>query len=153
MIEAFLFVRTRLAACVKEKIKGAEVYSKACPLFAPLVEEGMEDDDVTYTMIEKYLGGLKGRIDTLVLGCTHYPLLSREIKRYFDGDGVTLVDPAVETAIEVNDILLEGEAMGEGANNVVEYYVSQSPEHFKKLGEKFLGEKIENIQQINLEEY
>lgn len=138
---------------IKEKIEGATVYSKACPLFAPLVEEGMEDDEVTYTMVEKYLGELKGRIDTLVLGCTHYPLLSREIKRYFEGNGVTLVDPAVETAIEVNDILFETDALGEGTDNHVEYYVSQSPEHFKKLGETFLGEKIENIQQINLEEY
>jgi len=135
---------------IKEDIDGAVVYSKACPLFAPLVEEGMVDDNVTYTMIDKYLRELRGKIDTLILGCTHYPLLAGEIKKYLLDDDVVLVDPAQETAVEVYEILFEEGRLGEGGDTTVEYFVSQSPEHFKNLGEAFLGEKIEGVKQINL---
>ncbi len=140
---------------ILEAIDGSVVYSKACPLFAPLVEEGMVDDSITYAIIDKYLRVFKGKkIDTLILGCTHYPILAREIKKYLLDEDIILVDPAAETALEVYEVLFEGKLLAERKENLeIEYFVSQSPEHFKNLGESFLGSKIVNIKQINLEEY
>ena len=83
------------------------VIGKACPLFCPLVEEGLLEDRITDDMIDRYLSEIKPyNVDSLVLGCTHYPLLFNPIKRYM-GDGVTLINPAYETAKELKQILDE----------------------------------------------
>src|SRR6185369_17567213 len=78
-----------------------EVYSRACPLFVPLVEEGWTDNAVVEMTVKAYLGSFKqSGIDTLILGCTHYPLLKKAIRKYL-GNTVRLVDSAEETAKEV----------------------------------------------------
>jgi glutamate racemase len=80
---------------------GLEIYTRACPLLVPLAEEGWVDGDVPRSVVETYLGSLRrSGIDTLVLGCTHYPLLRQVIAEAM-GDGVALVDSAEETAREV----------------------------------------------------
>ncbi len=90
---------------LKEADGGVEVYSRACPLFVPLVEEGWTDNDVVEMTVKAYLGSLKqSGIDALILGCTHYPLLKKAI-REFIGSGVRLVDSAEETAREVEAAL------------------------------------------------
>ena len=87
--------------------KDAQVMGRACPLFVPLVEEGWIKDPVTVAVAERYLQPFKeSDIDTLILGCTHYPLL-RSTVREIMGEGVNLVNPAYETAVELRRLLAE----------------------------------------------
>ena len=128
-----------------------EVFGLACPLFVPLVEEGWTEGAITTLIAAKYLEGLKDKgIDTVVLGCTHYPLLKKVIAEVL-GEGVRLIDSAVETACEIRDTLkmlgLNSERKG---NSLREFFVTDSPERFLKVSEKFLGQKIENIKKIEV---
>lgn len=109
---------------LKEADAAVEVYSRACPLFVPLVEEGWTDNDVVETTVNAYLGSLKqSGIDTLILGCTHYPLLKKVIRKFM-GSNVRLVDSAEETAKEVESALKKG---GLTRKTVRPYTVSSSP--------------------------
>ena len=111
-----------------------ETFSQACPLFVPLVEEGLfsADCEITRLTAEHYLSCLREKgIDTLILGCTHYPVMAEAIARALPG--VTLISSGAESARRLNETgLLTG---GGGA----EYYVSDSPEHFAALASRFLG--------------
>lgn len=133
---------------LKDADSEIEVYSRACPLFVPLVEEGWIDNDVVQMTVEAYLGSLKqSGIDTLILGCTHYPLLKKTIRKYL-GSRVRLVDSAEETAKEV-EALLKKRAMarkaGRGAHG---FFVTDAPDRFVKVGRRFLGEKVESAVRI-----
>lgn len=125
-----------------------EVYSRACPLFVPLVEEGWTDNGVVDMTVKAYLESLKqSGIDTLILGCTHYPLLKKAIRKYM-GSGVRLVDSAEEVAKEVA-ALLKRSAMsrktGKGSHG---FFVTDAPDRFIKVGRRFLGEKVESAVRI-----
>lgn len=133
--------------------KDVEVKSVACPLFVPLVEEGMIDDEVTKMVIGRYLEAFKGKVDSLVLGCTHYPLLENEIREYLRETDIQVVNPAIEVALELKDLLKVRRQLSEDAKGTYEFYVSDSPKHFKELGEMFLGDEIERVEKINLEDY
>lgn len=127
------------------------IFTKACPLFVPLAEEGWTSNDVAYLTVEHYLGGFKKEaIDTLVLGCTHYPLLKTIISKVM-GKNVRLIDSAIETASETKEILrknnMEKKSKGKPLR---EFYVTDAPKKFINIGEKFLEHKIENIQKIDL---
>ncbi len=118
-----------------------EVRSLACPLFVPLAEEGWTDNDVAALTAEKYLSSLRGSgIDTLVLGCTHYPLLKQVISRAV-GPGIALIDSATETAKEVAAVLdrLNWKGKGEG---IRKFYVTDTPTRFEKIGKRFLGDSL-----------
>ncbi|MCX7793296.1 MAG: glutamate racemase [Thermodesulfovibrionales bacterium] len=129
-----------------------QVFSKACPLFVPLVEEGWFTGEVTRLVTETYLGELKVKgIDTLILGCTHYPLLKDIISEVM-GSEITLIDSAQETAKVVKKILEMYDLQNNSAHGNYTFYVTDSPERFVHVGEKFLGEKIENIEKIVLKE-
>lgn len=134
---------------IKPKI---EVISKACPLFVPLVEEGILEGSIAELVIERYLKELKNSgIDTLILGCTHYPLLKKTIQRYMEE--IILVDSAQETAKEVKKILsTQGLLNKKDTPGCKTFYVTDSPERFKKIGEIFLNCDINNIFKISLEE-
>ncbi|MEW6052316.1 MAG: glutamate racemase [Nitrospirota bacterium] len=126
-----------------------EVFGLACPLFVPLVEEGWTEGQIATMIARQYLHGIRDKgIDTVVLGCTHYPLLKQVIADVM-GDGVTLIDSAVETSREIRLIL---DALGlrkDGAGTPSrEFFVTDSADRFLKVGEKFLGRKIENIAQV-----
>jgi len=129
------------------------IYSKACPLFVNLAEEGWWDNEITKMVAEEYLKELKqAQIDTLVLGCTHYPLLSNIIREVM-GDGVVLVSSAEELAIALKE-LLQKENLQSGSENVIyRYYTSDSVEKFKRLGEMILGKELSNIERVDLENY
>ncbi len=100
---------------------GLEVYSKACPLFVPLVEEGLLDGELTQMVVSMYLGELKDRgIDTLILGCTHYPLLRPAIEKFLPG--VYVVDSSEAVARE-----LEGLVCNEGEGDVELFFTDRSP--------------------------
>ncbi len=119
------------------------VYGKACPLFVPLVEEGWIYDTVTHEVARRYLSDFQGKnVDSLVLGCTHYPLLRnliRDVVQEVLGAGVTLINPAVETARCLKQ-LLTGNDLLSGSEDVPEhtFYVSDSAEKFRALANSIL---------------
>lgn len=128
---------------------------KPCPLFVPLVEEGWTDDDITVSVAERYLTPLKNEgIDTLVLGCTHYPLLKRVIQKVM-GDGVKLIDSAEETALEVREVL-ERIKMEQnyfhplmGGLPSRRYFVTDISPRFEEQGSRFLEMKIPAVEKID----
>ena len=125
-----------------------EVYSRACPLFVPLVEEGWTDNAVVEMAIKAYLGSLKqSGIDTLILGCTHYPLLKKAIRKFM-GPGVRLVDSAEETASEVAAVLKKGASWRKAGKGIHSFFVTDAPERFVKVGRRFLGENVESAVRI-----
>ncbi len=127
---------------------GLEVYTRACPLFVPLAEEGWIDGPVARGAVETYLASLrKSGIDTLILGCTHYPLL-RPLIADVMGPEVTLVDSAEETAREVTALLAaRGLARGGGAGTT-SFFVTDVPDRFIRIGQRFLGARVESAVRI-----
>ncbi len=125
--------------------EGSEVVAQVCPLFVPLAEEGWVDDDIARAVAERYLARLRDAgIDTLVLGCTHYPLLRKVIADTM-GPSVTLVDSAAETAVETNQLLQTkglAEADGGGA---IEILLSDLTPAFADVGSRFLGRSLDDI--------
>jgi glutamate racemase len=133
---------------LKSADPNVEVYSRACPLFVPLVEEGWTDNAVVEMTVQVYLGSLKqSGIDTLVLGCTHYPLLKKAIRKFM-GSGVRLVDSAEETAQEVHSLLRKGTSAKKSSRGVHSFFVTDAPDRFIKVGRRFLGEKVESAVRI-----
>jgi glutamate racemase len=125
-----------------------EIYTRACPLFVPLAEEGWVDNDVARSTAAVYLTSLKrSGIDTLVLGCTHYPLLAGVIGGVM-GDKVTLVDSARTTADTVRDTLIRyGLARRSGAGSV-SFFVTDVPDRFIKVGGRFMGQTVDSAVRI-----
>lgn len=134
---------------IKGLDRSIEVFGLACPLFVPLVEEGWTEGNIATLIAKQYLDSIKGRgIDTIVLGCTHYPLLKRVIAEVM-GEGVRLIDSAVETSREIKTILEVLSLHREQKDPALrEFFVTDSPERFLKVGENFLGQKIEHIEKI-----
>ncbi|HUI46981.1 MAG TPA: glutamate racemase [Nitrospirota bacterium] len=136
---------------IKRLAPDVEVHSLACPLFVPLAEEGWTDNDVAQLIASKYLAPLrKTGIDTLVLGCTHYPLFKAVITRAVDPD-IRLIDSATETAKEVEDVLdkLKWRIEGPG-EGVRKFYVTDLPSRFEKIGKRFLGDSLHHAQQVRV---
>ena len=131
-----------------------EVVGKACPLFVPLVEEGMLDDDVTKEMATRYLKELQNQnIDSLILGCTHYPLLRKMVGKIM-GPNVCLVNPAYETAVGLRDMLAEtGLSADENASPKYEFYVSDDPLKFKEFANTIMPVDIGIVRELNIETY
>ncbi len=134
----------------------ATVIGKACPLFVPLVEEGFAKHRVTEEIIDYYLASLlETDIDSLILGCTHYPLLRSRIREYV-GDRITLVNPAYETAMDLKKLLENSnmENTGEGQEHAsYSFYVSDAADKFKQFANSILPYDIETTKQIHIEEY
>lgn len=133
---------------ILEKIRG-KIISKSCPLFVPLAEEGLTDNHITLSIIDYYLHDMKKQnIDTLILGCTHYPLLKKSLQYYF-GDNVKIIDSAYFTARELKKVIIDQKM--DNNDDVIgsdRFFVTDSIESFKKTGNLFLGKEIENIQHI-----
>jgi len=130
-----------------------EVESIACPLLVPLVEEGWESEDVTKEILSEYLSPLIDKnIDTLILGCTHYPILKPLIQEIVS-DKVKLIDSAEASAAELERILNEKglNAANEESSIEHEYYVSDFPFKFKETAERFLGSKLPEVGLISLD--
>lgn len=137
-----------------KKINGEiEVVTRACPLFVPLAEEGWVDNEVARLTARIYLQELKeAGVDTLVLGCTHYPLLKGTIAEIM-GDGVKLVDSAEETARTVAETLSAGNLLrpaSEKGNH--HYFVTDIPAGFIRVGNRFLGGRLGDVYQVDLED-
>ena len=130
------------------------VVTKACPLFVPLVEEGLIDDRITEDMVSRYLREFKQYdIDSLILGCTHYPLLINPIQR-FVGDKVTLVNPAYEVAKTLKQMLAQRDmAASEDHTAKYEYYVSDMADQFLSFADKVLPCRVDQVQPVDIENY
>lgn len=131
----------------------AKIYEKACPLFVPLAEEGWIDHKSTELIAKEYLTELKEKqIDSLILGCTHYPILAHVIQKVV-GKNVKLIDSGNPAAKLVEDYLngrgLRNQSVQHG---VAEFYVSDVPTKFKEIAERFLGRKLTHLHKVELEE-
>lgn len=137
---------------IRKLLPSAEIIGVACPLFVPIVEEGWENSDVAYMTARKYLIELKEHnIDTLVLGCTHYPVLRYTIDKAMEGK-VTLVNPAYETAKAVKAILKEKNLLSSKIDGGEQkFYVSDDPEKFKRIGGNIIRQEIVSIEKIDIE--
>jgi glutamate racemase len=125
-----------------------EVYTRACPLFVPLAEEGWVDNDIARQTAALYLASLAtSGIDTLILGCTHYPLLAGTIGEFL-GAGVALVDSAEATAEEVRDHLVQHGLARSAGRGGASFFVTDVPERFVRVGQRFLGERVESAVRI-----
>lgn len=142
---------------ITELNQDCTVYGKACPLFVPLVEEGLWQDPVTDEIARRYLAELIDiDIDTLILGCTHYPLIRSALGRIMGG-GVTLVNPAYETAIELRQMLAERDMLNDEkpslGRNQYQFYVSDKAEKFVRFANSIIKYGILSAKAVNIEEY
>jgi len=124
----------------------ASVIGQACPLFVPLAEEGWIDHKATEMIAREYLFPLKlQKIDTLVLGCTHYPILEKVIRSVFDTT-ITLIDSGEATTVNVERVLNENNLLNPSSiKGNVQFYVSDIPYRFAEIGERFLGQKLGRV--------
>lgn len=121
------------------------VVSMTCPLFVSLVEEGWENHKITELVIEEYLGSMRNNnIDTLVLGCTHYPILKKKIGNYM-GNHVKLVDSAETISFQLNNILPEPETSSQGKDF---FYVSDNEEKFQQIASRILHREITSLVKV-----
>ena len=127
------------------------ITARACPLLVPLVEEGWTDAEATGIIAREYLAPMSAaHIDTLVLGCTHYPLLKPLIARIL-GDNVRLIDSARETAAETGRVLdAQSLRADESATPRHRFIASDAPQQFLELGQRFLGSAIERVETLTL---
>ena len=142
---------------IRELNKQVTIYGKACPLFVPLVEEGLWQDPVTDEIAKRYLTELIDiDIDTLILGCTHYPLIRSTLGRIM-GEKVTLVNPAYETARELKELLIEKNILNDESprlgENQYQFYVSDGAEKFKTFANSIIKYGILSEKTINIEQY
>ncbi|HDH34124.1 MAG TPA: glutamate racemase [Nitrospirae bacterium] len=136
---------------LKQLIPDVDITARACPLFVPLVEEGWTDGNIARNIVRTYLKSLRRhKVDTLVLGCTHYPLLKDLIGEYM-GEETVLIDSAVETAKETERVLKsEGIMNSGGRTGKRRFYVTDSPARFRTVGQRFLGEGITDIDLVDI---
>jgi len=129
---------------------GVRVYSQACPLFVPLVEEGWLDHPVTRMTAQEYLRPvLAEEVGSLVLGCTHYPLL-KPLLREVAGAGVRLIDSAVTTAeLAAASLQASGLAQTAGGAARYRYVVTDVPLRFQTIGERFLGRSLGEVERVD----
>ena len=142
---------------IQENNPEVQVLGKACPLFVPLVEEGLWEDPVTDEIARRYLTELIDvGIDTLILGCTHYPMIRSTVGKIM-GNQVTLVNPAYETARELKELLrekgLESEHRPGLGTELYRFFVSDAADKFQKFANSILTYGILSAKVINIEEY
>ncbi len=126
----------------------AEIYTRACPLLVPLVEEGWTDNDIAERTVTHYLESLKASgIDTLLLGCTHYPLLRGMFERVM-GPRVKMVDSAIATAGAVGEKLKELKLARRDGGGAQSFFVTETPERFVRVGRRFIGPRVESAVRI-----
>jgi glutamate racemase len=131
----------------------SEVSAQPSPLLVPLVEEGWLDHPITESIVREYTAPLiREGIDTLVLGCTHYPLLKPVFRRVL-GEGVTLVDSAEATSLKVMEILAEKDMASDCVNGANSFYVSDIPLKFQEIAQRFLHGAIPLVTQIQVGEH
>ncbi|MCQ8211108.1 glutamate racemase [Cetobacterium somerae] len=144
---------TAKSGVYEKAIKGLnpkyDVFQKGCDLLCPMIEKGWESSEKNTEILKSYINQLPDEIDTLILGCTHYPLIREEIEKVVDKK---IVDPAEETAMhvlfELNRLALKkGVKKSRKEKISIDYFITGDVNKFKEVGERFLGEKLSNIYQ------
>ncbi len=143
-------IRSKAYSCEISNInKDCQVFSRACPLLVPLAEEGWKDHPVTTLTIKEYLNPLLDEeIDTLVLGCTHYPILKESIQKVV-GNNIVLVDSAEAISQQLYEILPDKENEGTGENH---FFVSDNEDKFRQIASRILNTKISKLIKVKLGE-
>ncbi|OGX40696.1 MAG: glutamate racemase [Omnitrophica WOR_2 bacterium RIFCSPLOWO2_01_FULL_41_12] len=134
---------------IRQLDRQVKVISVACPLFVPFVEEGWLSGKVVLEVARTYLKPLKNAgVDTVILGCTHYPLLKPIIKKVL-GKDVNLIDSAKQVAIEVKEILAQDGLLNKSGRSKHKFYVSDNPQWFSSLARRFLGRPVRGVSKVN----
>ena len=125
----------------------AKVFQEGCPEFCPMIEKGWETYSNRQKILKEHMQNLPSSSDTLILGCTHYPIIKNDIEKFFKGN---IVDPAKETAIQLNDLLISKNIKNSSSDtgNII-FFVSGDLNKFKTIAEKFLNFPIHSIHQVN----
>lgn len=130
---------------------GIKLYSRACPLLVPLAEEGWTDNEIARLTLKSYLDDLKDKkLDSIILGCTHYPLFRDGIAEILNESHTKIIDSAESIALMATEMLSEKKMLKTDGVGSFECYVSDKPQRFQQLAERFLGEKINRIEIVNL---
>src|SRR5512135_175073 len=126
-----------------------KVFSQACPMFVPIVEEGWVNDGIASSVAEKYLAPLRARgVDTLILGCTHYPLLKKKIQKVM-GKGVILIDSAQQVAQQTRQVLVEEGLLNKNSRRGKHrYFVSDEVNIFTNVAKRFLGKPLGEVRKV-----
>ncbi len=127
------------------------VFEKACPLFVPLAEEGFTEGKIPELIAEHYLRDIKNRVDTIILGCTHYPILMNVIRNVV-GEDIRLIDPAKAVADEVYEFLKNTDSLPEEGRGSLDLYLTDIPPHYHSLLNIFLGFTPDTIEKVDLKE-
>lgn len=137
---------------IKKMYPDFEVCEIACPRFVPLVESGRLNGEEVRKAVREYIGPLLERgIDTLVLGCTHYPFLVPAIKE-FAGKDIIIVDPSCETIAEIHEVLSQtGMINDDSSRTFHRFYVSGNDDSFYKVGKSLMGDILEKVHKVNLD--
>lgn len=123
--------------------KNLTITQEGCPEFCPMIESGWENHSDRYEVLRSHIEQLSKSADTLILACTHYPIIREDIEKYFSGN---IVDPAKETALELYSLLKLNDAFNTSSKKgKVDFFVSGDKKIFKQIAEKFLGFEIQNI--------
>ncbi len=154
VIGTYATINNKAYSSQLKKLNGKiKVFEKACPLFVPLAEEGWLDHKATHLIAREYLEEFKEHeIDTLILGCTHYPILTETISKVV-GKKVKLINSGLPASYILKNYL-EGRGIRSQSVQIGyhEFYVSDVPAKFKNIAERFLGRKIDNLNKIDLED-
>lgn len=129
------------------------IFEKACPLFVPLAEEGLIDHPATKLIAEEYLSPLvEKKVDTLILGCTHYPILANVIQQVMS-NSVKLIDSGIAASVEVENYL-NARGIKNDSHNIgrTEFYVSDIQTKFKEVATRFLGSPVDKIHHVDIDE-
>ena len=148
------------AEAIMRATSRAEVFQKACPLFVALAEEDWRDEPETFSIAKKYLKKIvQAKVDALVLGCTHYPIL-REVIQKIVGESVTLIDSGEATAQEVRQLLGEKNLANKNSpphkmtrrlcDDLDHFYVTDAADRFARVAERFLGVKPAKLEAIEV---
>jgi len=139
------------AKTINELNSDIQVYSQACPLLVPLVEEGWLNHSITKQVLEVYLRPLvEKKMDSIILGCTHYPLLKQTIKRVLPNT-IRIVDSAEVVALDLKEMLTNKKLRNQTVVPQYQYFLTDLPKQFQKIGERFLGAPIDPLEIVSLE--
>ncbi|SMO66517.1 glutamate racemase [Fodinibius sediminis] len=135
---------------IREYNGGVKITSKACPMLVPLAEEGWTDNDIARQIVHRYLASFEDQnIDSLILGCTHYPLFKETIQQELYRRKIRIVDSGESIAKMAREELARRQLLNP-SGGTFECYVSDRPQRFQELAERFLGTEIPNVQIIQL---
>ena len=136
---------------IKKYKNNVKIHQQPCSLFVQLAEDGWTDNKIAELTAKEYLSGLKKmKVDTIILGCTHYPILKNTIKKVL-GISITLIDSGEETAKEVKVILEKKNLLNkQKKKGIHKFFVTDFPNNFKQISERFLGKKIPIVKKVKL---